>query len=166
MTKGFTDGLDGAVGETLGKSGLSEVLTDVVLYTTSCAGNAKVSSDIRRMKYLLKAKGVEFREIDLSENPLDRFRMLEQSECNVVVPQLHVNGKFIGTADDIQEQEDFGELDDLLRGADPSEVVARTKAALAARVLLEQVSTVERKEAVFPQRNLEEEEENKQEEVI
>jgi glutaredoxin len=152
-------------GETPGKTSLSEIPTDIVLYTTSCAGNAKVLSDTRRMKYLLKAKRIEFREIDLSENPLDRIRMLEQSDCNVVVPQLHVNGKFIGTADDIQEQEDFGELDDLLRGADPSEVVARTKAAIAARVLLEQVSTVQRKKAVFPQRNLEQGEEEGEEEV-
>ena len=152
-------------GETPGKTSLSEIPTDIVLYTTSCAGNAKVLSDTRRMKYLLKAKRIEFREIDLSENPLDRIRMLEQSDCNVVVPQLHVNGKFIGTADDIQEQEDFGELDDLLRGADPSEVVARTKAAIAARVLLEQVSTVQRKKAVFPQGNLEQGEEEGEEEV-
>lgn len=110
---------------------------DIVLYTTTCAGNAKVQSDTRRVKYLLKAKDVIYREIDLSEDPLARYRMLEQSDCRIEVPQIHVNGRFIGTAEEIQEQEDFGELDDLLRGADPTEVIERTKQAIADRLLLE-----------------------------
>jgi hypothetical protein len=70
--------------------------------------------------------------------------MLEQSDCTVEVPQIHVNGRFIGSAEAIQEHEDFGELDDLLKGVDPSDVIERTKQAIADRILLER----ENKESV------------------
>lgn len=125
---------------------------DIVLFTTSCAANAKVQSDTRRLKYLLKAKNVRYREIDLSENPQSRTIMLEQSDCIIEVPQIHVNGRFLGTAEDIQEQEDFGELEDLLHGEDPTHVIERTKQAIADRLLLERENKgpviVERKPAL------------------
>mmetsp|Transcript_6182 Transcript_6182/g.12130 ORF Transcript_6182/g.12130 Transcript_6182/m.12130 type:complete len:155 (-) Transcript_6182:253-717(-) len=119
----------------------------IVLFTTSCAGNAKVSSDTRRMKYLLRAKGVEYKEVDLSDNPLDRFRMLEQSDCTVTLPQLHVNNRFVGTADDVQEYEDFGGLDDLLFGVDPQIVKDRIDRVVSLRVQGLACGGVERKQA-------------------
>lgn len=134
---GVSQGTTQPTDTTVGGCDRVDKVPDIVLYTTSCAANAKVQSDTRRLKYLLKAKHASYREIDLSENPLARFDMLEQSDCIVEVPQIHVNGRFIGTAEDIQEQEDFGELDDLLDGEDPTEVIERTKQAIADRLLLE-----------------------------
>jgi len=119
----------------------------IVLFTTSCPGNAKVSSDTRRMKYLLRAKGVDYKEVDLSDNPLDRFRMLEQSDCTVTLPQLHVNNKFVGTADEVQEYEDFGGLDDLLFGVDPETVKDRIDRLVSLRAEGLACGGVERKQA-------------------
>jgi glutaredoxin len=126
---------------TVGCSDSEEKGPDIVLFTTSCAANAKVQSDTRRLKYLLKAKNVRYREIDLSENPQSRIIMLEQSDCIIEVPQIHVNGRYLGTAEEIQEQEDFGELEDLLHGEDPTHVIERTKQAIADRLLLERENT-------------------------
>lgn len=43
------------------------------------------------------------------------------------LPLLHLDGKFIGTADIVQDHEDHGELEDILRGVDIEIIEQRTK---------------------------------------
>jgi hypothetical protein len=60
--------------------------------------------------------------------------MLERSDLNIAIPQVHVNGVFIGTAEDLQESEDYGELDDLLGGVDPEIVKENTRLRIEERI--------------------------------
>lgn len=46
--------------------------------------------------------------------------MLAGSEGLLALPQLHVDGRLVGVADSVQELEDWGELDALLRGEAPA----------------------------------------------
>ncbi|KAL4422326.1 hypothetical protein ABPG75_008523 [Micractinium tetrahymenae] len=93
----------------------------VVLFSTSCAPTAKGKSDINRIKCLLDAKRVQYDEIDLAMEPQRREAMLAGSDGLRSIPQLHVNGRYIGGAEELQEFEDWGELDDLLQGLTPEE---------------------------------------------
>jgi glutaredoxin-related protein len=68
------------------------------------------------------AKRVPFEELDLAD-PVEgrawRARMLEAANLPPgppVLPQLHAQGRYVGGGDDVQELEDFGELDAALRG--------------------------------------------------
>lgn len=45
--------------------------------------------------------------------------MLADSGGHAALPQLHVGGKLVGGADEVQELEDWGELDAVLRGETP-----------------------------------------------
>ena len=68
-----------------------------------------------RAKKLLTNKKVEFKEIDLSENP-DKFEeMLSKSNGARTVPQIFVNGEHIGDCDHIHDLDQKGELDKLLQ---------------------------------------------------
>ena len=53
-------------------------------------------------------------QVDLAMDPLRREEMVAGSDGSRMLPQLHVNGKFVGDCDDIQELEDFGELSAVL----------------------------------------------------
>lgn len=90
--------------------------TSVVLYSTSVPTLPKVRADIATIKRILEAKRVEYEEIDLSTQPGKRGDMLAGSDHNTRLPQLHVNGQFLGDADVVQELEDFGQLDAALTG--------------------------------------------------
>ena len=68
-----------------------------------------------RAKKLLANKKVEFKEIDLSENP-DKFEeMLSKSNGAKTVPQIFVNGEHIGDCDHIHDLDQKGELDKILK---------------------------------------------------
>lgn len=68
-----------------------------------------------RAKKLLANKKVNFKEIDLSENP-DKFEeMLSKSNGAKTVPQIFVNGEHIGDCDYIHDLDQKGELDKILK---------------------------------------------------
>ena len=73
-------------------------------------------------------------QVDLANNGALRIHMLERSDLNITIPQVHVNGVFIGTAEDLQESEDYGELDDLLSGVDPEIVKENTRLKIEERI--------------------------------
>jgi len=113
-----------------------------VLYSSSCAATSKAKADIARIRRILVAKRVAFDELDLAdpvEGRVWRARMLAAhgpattgitagattgataagssfSAAALQVPQLHAGGAFVGGGDDVQELEDWGELDAALRG--------------------------------------------------
>ena len=67
-----------------------------------------------RAKQLLKSKNIDFKEIDLSEEP-DKFDdMSKKSNGARTVPQIFANDKHIGDCDYIHELDNKGELDKIL----------------------------------------------------
>jgi len=69
-----------------------------------------------RAAMLLKGKGVAFREIDVSNDPATRERLLEETGSHTV-PQIFINGASVGGYDDIALLDRRGALDPLLREA-------------------------------------------------
>lgn len=67
-----------------------------------------------RAKALLKSKGVEFEEIDVTDDPELRERMVELAGGRRTVPEIFINGRIIGGYDELRALEMKGELDALL----------------------------------------------------
>ena len=84
-----------------------ENMANVVIYTTSycpfCTG----------AKALLRAKNVEFEEIDVTDDPRRREEM-EQLSRRWTVPQIFIDGQPIGGYDEARRLDALGELDRLL----------------------------------------------------
>lgn len=64
-----------------------------MVYTTSTSTTPNVISRTNRIKFLLDAKKVAYEEVDLTMQPHRRGMMLDASEGNPTLPQVHVNGK-------------------------------------------------------------------------
>lgn len=79
----------------------------IVLYTKDYCPYCKKAAAI------LKRKKVEFTEVDVTNDQAECDKIAEVSDCTTV-PQLFVNGKFIGGHDDMVELEEKGELNDIL----------------------------------------------------
>lgn len=54
-------------------------------------------------------------QIDLAVEPRRRSEMLAASDGVFTLPQLHLNNKYVGDWDTLQDMEDFGELDTALK---------------------------------------------------
>ena len=66
-------------------------------------------------KELFKSKKVSFKEINISKDPkaLDEVKKRAQHQT---VPQIFINGKFLGGYDEVKALDDEGKLDQLLGG--------------------------------------------------
>eukprot|EP00002_Diphylleia_rotans_P016644 TRINITY_DN3238_c0_g1_i3.p1 TRINITY_DN3238_c0_g1~~TRINITY_DN3238_c0_g1_i3.p1 ORF type:complete len:311 (-),score=71.29 TRINITY_DN3238_c0_g1_i3:1081-2013(-) len=85
----------------------------VVMFSSYAPGSLIADTNIRRMKFLLEAKGAQFEVIDLMENPKMKKDMMKL--CNTLtVPQLVVDDVHIGDLERVQILEDAGELADIL----------------------------------------------------
>ena len=67
-------------------------------------------------KALLKRKGVEFTEIDLSKHHDRRGEMIERANGRMTVPQIFIGPVHVGGSDDLHALERAGKLDPLLNG--------------------------------------------------
>ena len=67
-----------------------------------------------RAKQLLKSKNIDFKEIDLSEEPEKFDEMIKKSKGARTVPQIFINDTHIGDCDFIHELDNKGELDKIL----------------------------------------------------
>ena len=67
-----------------------------------------------RAKSLLKAKGVEFEELDVFSDPAKRSEMTERAGGRTSVPQIFIDGEHIGGCDELYALDRAGELDPLL----------------------------------------------------
>jgi glutaredoxin 3 len=67
-----------------------------------------------RAKSLLKGKGADFEEIDISTGGPRRTEMLERSGGRQTVPQIFIDGRHIGGSDDLAALDRAGGLDPLL----------------------------------------------------
>ena len=67
-----------------------------------------------RAKALLASKGVEFEEIDVTDDPELRAQMVKLAGGRRTVPEIFINGEIIGGCDELYELEISGKLDLLL----------------------------------------------------
>ncbi|WP_419905917.1 glutaredoxin 3 [Kiloniella sp.] len=64
-----------------------------------------------RAKKLLKAKGVEFDEIDIMMQPRRKPEMMEKAGGRTSVPQIFIDGEHVGGCDELMALESTGRLD-------------------------------------------------------
>jgi glutaredoxin 3 len=67
-----------------------------------------------RAKALLRSKGVRFEELDVTDDPALRAKMVELAGGRRTVPEIFINGENIGGCDELYALEQSGELDLLL----------------------------------------------------
>jgi len=67
-----------------------------------------------RAKALLRSKGIEFEELDVTNNPGLRAKMVELAGGRRTVPEIFINGEIIGGCDELYALERSGELDMML----------------------------------------------------
>ena len=86
-------------------------MADITIYTTQFCPYC------HRAKALLKKKGAQFHEIDVTYDPDQRAEMTARAHGRRTVPQIFVDGKYIGDCDGIHALDARGGLDPLLAGA-------------------------------------------------
>jgi glutaredoxin 3 len=70
----------------------------------------------QRARGLLTEKGIQFREIDVDDDPKLREEMIARSGRRTV-PQVFIGEKHVGGCDDLFALDGRGELDRLIQGA-------------------------------------------------
>ena len=68
-------------------------------------------------KELLRSKGVDFHEIDVSGNREVRKQMIERANGRSTYPQIFIGSTHVGGCDDLYALEAAGKLDPLLAEA-------------------------------------------------
>jgi len=68
----------------------------------------------QRARSLLRAKGMQYEEIDIDEQPDRRAEMIERSGRSTV-PQIFIDDRHVGGSDDLYALDAAGGLDPLLR---------------------------------------------------
>lgn len=84
-------------------------MSDVVVYTTNRCGYCV------RVKMLLKAREIDFKEINLAGDP-EGFVDLAQKTGMMTLPQVVVGGTLLGGYQETAAADQSGELADLLAG--------------------------------------------------
>jgi glutaredoxin 3 len=69
-----------------------------------------------KAKRLLKGKGIDFQEIDVTMDAVKRQEMIQRSGGRTSVPQVFVNDRHIGDCNEIYALEAEGRLTALLQG--------------------------------------------------
>ena len=67
-----------------------------------------------RAKRLLEQKGVDYKEIEVSDDPTLKSEMLSRSDGRYTVPQIFIDGAGIGGSDELVALNQSGKLDTLL----------------------------------------------------
>ena len=68
----------------------------------------------KKAKALLDKKGVKYEEIDITDQPEMREKLVEMSGGRDTVPQIFINGECIGGSTDLDALNSSGKLDELL----------------------------------------------------
>ena len=82
-------------------------MAKIEIYTTPWCGYCA------RAKGLLEKKGAAYDEMDVMEDSAKRSEMRERSRRSTV-PQIFINGQYIGGSDELVDLEQQGKLDALL----------------------------------------------------
>lgn len=88
-------------------------MAKIEIYTTPWCGYCA------RAKSLLERKGVAYQEIDVTMTPGAREDMVSRAGGRRTVPQIFVDGRYLGDSDAIVALDRAGKLDALLN-PDPS----------------------------------------------
>ncbi|MBF0610236.1 MAG: glutaredoxin 3 [Magnetococcales bacterium] len=83
-------------------------MAQVLIYSTT------VCPYCVRAKALLKKKGVQYDEINLTEQPELREEMIQKAGGRRTVPQIFIDGNHVGGCDDIHALDAEGKLDPML----------------------------------------------------
>jgi glutaredoxin 3 len=86
---------------------LYEVMSQVTVYTT------EPCSFCARVKGLLRARGVEFAEVNLSKDPAGRVELAHRTGM-MSFPQVTVGDRLLGGLAELQAAADSGRLEELL----------------------------------------------------
>jgi glutaredoxin 3 len=82
-------------------------MSKVTVYTT------EPCSYCARAKGLLKARGVEFAEVNLSRDPEGRVELARETGM-MTFPQVLIDGQLVGGFTEVQAAAESGRLDELL----------------------------------------------------
>ena len=82
-------------------------MAKIEMYTTPFCGYCA------RAKSLLEKKGAAYEEVDVMMDEKKRSEMRERAKRSTV-PQIFINGQYIGGSDELSELEQTGKLDSLL----------------------------------------------------
>ncbi len=82
-------------------------MAKVEIYTTPFCGYCA------RAKSLLDKKGAAYEEMDVMMDEKKRAEMRDRAKRSTV-PQIFINGQYIGGSDELSELEQMGKLDSLL----------------------------------------------------
>ncbi len=82
-------------------------MAKVEIYTTPFCGYCA------RAKSLLDKKGAAYEEMDVMMDEKKRAEMRDRAKRSTV-PQIFINGQYIGGSDEVSELEQIGKLDSLL----------------------------------------------------
>lgn len=80
----------------------------VIVYTT------RTCPYCHSAKNLLRKKGVDFTEIDVTGKPDDRRAMTARAGGRTSVPQIFIGASHVGGCDDLYDLDSAGRLDPLL----------------------------------------------------
>jgi glutaredoxin 3 len=83
-------------------------MTQVEIYTT------RYCPYCLSAKALLNRKGIAFIEIDVSDDPEERDRMVERANGAMTVPQIFIGSTHVGGSDELHALHRSGQLDALL----------------------------------------------------
>jgi glutaredoxin 3 len=86
-------------------------MSTVTIYTTMFCPYCQSA------KRLLKYKGVDFDEIDVTMSPAKRDEMVKRAAGLRTVPQVFIGSQHVGGSDDLHALDEKGELDTLLSSA-------------------------------------------------
>ena len=85
----------------------------VVVLTSSLAVTRKMKCDCKKLLDLLGSKKIKYEHADLALE--DQYQdLVKFSGSSLILPQVFINGKYIGSYDTVQELEDDGALDVML----------------------------------------------------
>ena len=88
-------------------------MSDVTVYTT------EPCSYCARVKGLLKSRGVEYAEVNLSKDPEGRVALARETGM-MTFPQVIVDGELLGGFTEVQAAAESGHLDELLIRGQPA----------------------------------------------
>jgi glutaredoxin 3 len=82
-------------------------MSNVTVYTT------EPCSFCARVKGLLKSRGVEYAEVNLSKDPEGRVELAQKTGM-MTFPQVIIDGELVGGFTEVQAAAESGRLDELL----------------------------------------------------
>jgi glutaredoxin 3 len=83
-------------------------MSRILLYTAQFCGYCRAA------KNLLRAKGLDYEEVDVGFDPAKRIEMVERARGLRTVPQIFIHGRHVGGYDELAALEREGRLNDWL----------------------------------------------------